>query len=150
MRKHLLSKYLNILLEQPMPQNPVVPGPSPIPQLPSPDPTMQGQGPDMPLPLGQEPNTPMPPQEDAESETDQEGEGVEESEDPVAKAVKNAKELLSQTRDTSEILKAMKQHIQTNFEKPIHAYGLVAALYDTAIPELRSVALRLYQFINAS
>lgn len=70
--------------------------------------------------------------------------------DPITKAVDDAKELLDQTRDIPTILKSVKQAIQGKFEKPDHALGLVKALYDTQDPTLRSVAVRLYQFIKGS
>lgn len=68
--------------------------------------------------------------------------------DPIVAMVSGAQELLSQTQDPSLILKSLKGQVQTLFQEPEHALGLVKALYDTKDSILQSVAQRLYLFLK--
>jgi hypothetical protein len=70
-------------------------------------------------------------------------------EDPIQGMVDGAQELLNQTQDPNLILKSLKGQIQTMFQKPDHALGLVKALYDTNDSLLQSVAQRLWLFLKA-
>lgn len=73
-----------------------------------------------------------------------EGEGG----DPISGIVDAVKTLLNDTRDVPTLLKSIKAEIQDKFDEPEHAIGLVKALYKTGDETLKSVALRLYQFIQ--
>ena len=64
--------------------------------------------------------------------------------------VTGAQELLNQTQDPNLILKSLKGQIQTLFQEPEHALGLVKALYDTQDALLQAVAQRLYLFIKTA
>lgn len=68
--------------------------------------------------------------------------------DPIESLVSDATELLNQTQDPNLIFKDMKQKIQSNFDQPENALGLVKALYDTHQPVLQSVAEKLYLFLK--
>jgi len=69
--------------------------------------------------------------------------------DPIQGMVDGAQELLNQTQDPALILKSLKGQIQTLFQNPDHALGLVKALYDTNDSVLQSVAQRLWLFLKA-
>lgn len=68
--------------------------------------------------------------------------------DPIVAMVSGAQELLNQTQDPNLILKSLKGQIQTIFQEPEHALGLVKALYDTNDAILQAVAQRLYLFVK--
>ena len=70
--------------------------------------------------------------------------------DPIESMLAGAQELLNQTQDPNLILKSLKGQIQTLFQQPEHALGLVKALYDTQDSLLQAVAQRLYLFIKTS
>lgn len=70
--------------------------------------------------------------------------------DPIVAMLSGAQELLNQTQDPNLILKSLKGQIQTLFQQPEHALGLVKALYDTQDSLLQAVAQRLYLFIKTS
>jgi preprotein translocase subunit SecA len=93
----------------------------------------------------------------ADAETPESEDDTEEPEqpeqpqgDPIESMVTTAQDLLNQTNDPNLILKSLKGQIQTVFQEPEHALGLVKALYDTQDSILQAVAQRLYLFLKLS
>lgn len=88
--------------------------------------------------------------EGAEGDTDTEEPEEKPEGDPIQAMVSGAQELLDQTQDPNLILKSLKGQIQTLFQEPEHALGLIKALYDTQDSILQAVAQRLYLFIKTA
>lgn len=85
-----------------------------------------------------------------DSSADEQGPEEKPEGDPIQAMVTGAQELLNQTQDPNLILKSLKGQIQTLFQEPEHALGLVKALYDTQDALLQAVAQRLYLFIKTA
>jgi hypothetical protein len=87
---------------------------------------------------------------ESEDDTEEPEEPQEPQGDPIESMVTTAQDLLNQTNDPNLILKSLKGQIQTVFQEPEHALGLVKALYDTQDSILQAVAQRLYLFLKLS
>lgn len=94
--------------------------------------------------------TDTPDASETEDDTEESEMPEEPQGDPIESMVTTAQDLLSQTNDPNLILKSLKGQIQTVFQEPEHALGLVKALYDTQDSILQAVAQRLYLFIKTA
>lgn len=127
-----------LLSEQPFP-------PPPAPGTPPGAPAIDPAGMLPPAPGG---DLPPPDAGMAPLDTPPEEEGSEDEGDPIVNILNNMKKTLETTTDIAELVKQAKGEIQTKFEKPTHALGLIQALADTHNPVLRNVAARLLLFIK--